>query len=477
MSDFFIDYTGRDYFSLVEKADAFIASILPEWTSRDDNDINWATIKTVAYLISIGMLYIDLGVNEQDPYEVQIRKNALRLARRYGMPVKKISGALVDLNVTLVTAPVTTTIISRGEEFSYTSYKYVLWDDLVFPIASTVQLGRAYFGSFERYQLGISDGTEYQHFLIDRDDVEDKKVRILINESGGDWETDEDGFVEWAAVETLVMSYETDIHYRLVLNENEKYEVYFGDNESGKIPANGAVLEVEIIKIINDYVDMNYGNLPAGNITVTTNPLIATVAQGCAAVGGAAAESVADIGRSLPQWLSTANRCVAPKDYEYLAKRVAGVQSSSASQVGVAVSLYVSPIGGGVATVALLSAVQEYILPRMFEDKLLSVLALSQVLINVTVGITVEDDYRQSIVKSLVEDALKIYLSSTNIEDNTVSLMHSYTAIDAVKGVPKATITELYRQGFSPSLGDVVLAVNETPMYGTVTVNAIGGLI
>lgn len=475
MSDFTIDYTAKDYASLVSQASIFAASILPEWTSRDDNDINWATIKTVAYLISIGMFYIDLGVNEQDPWEVQIYKNALRLAKRYGMPVTKVNGASATLLAT-VTAHTTTLTLDRGTEFTYGSnYKYILWDDVVFAASVVEGTFPVIYGEWERYQLGISDGSEFQSFTIDRDLVVDKKVRILINDAGNTWVVDPTGFTEWEQQDTLLMSYEDDEHYRLVLNEDEDYEIHFGDSKSGKIPPNNAVIVAEIIKLPSNYETYNYGNLALGNINAfSATGTVVSVYQQEAATGGAAKESVTSIGRSLPQWISTANRAIAPKDYVYLAKRVAGVDDATASMTGLVVNLYVKPVGGSVASAALLLAVENYILPRMIEDHTLNVLSLNVKAVNITLSLTVADTYKRATVSSMVNDALTT-LTASKIE--LLTLMDVYDTIKAVSGVKSATVSLLYKDGDAPSLGDITLAVNQITSTGTISITASGGIV
>lgn len=474
MADFTIDFTSKDYASLVSQASLFAASILPEWTSRDDNDINWATIKTVAYLVSIGMFYIDLGVNEQDPWEVQIYRNALRLAKRYGMPVKKVAGATATILAT-VTSHTTTLTVHRGIDFTYGTYTYSLWDDVVFAASVTASSFPVVYGEFERYQLGVSDGSDFQQFTVDRDLVADKKVRILINDAGNTWVTDPTGFVEWEQRDTLLMSYETDTHYRLVLGEDEKYLVMFGDDCSGKAPINGAVIVAEVLKMPSTYLTQDYGNLAAGNIdTTSATATIVSLYQIEAATGGAAKETVTSIGRSLPQWISTANRALAPKDYVYLAKRVSGVDDATVSMTGLVANLYIKPSSGSVATAALLQAVEDYISPRMIEDHTLNVVALNVVGINVTMNLVVQDSYKRVTVQSFVDDAMSVLLAS---KTEFLPLMDVYDAIKAVSGVKSVSVTELYKVGDSASLGDVTLLVNQITAKGTVSISATGGIV
>jgi hypothetical protein len=471
MSEFNIDYTGKDYFSLLSKADAFAQSILPEWTSRDDNDINWATVKIVAYLVSIGMFYIDLGVNEQDPYEVQVYANALRLAKKYGMPVKKYVGGVTSLSITVKDHGSLYTL-SRGEEFFYLGQKYILLEDLSFPVGVNTLSGDVQFGEFERYRLGVSDATEFQKFLVDRDNVQDKAIRIFIDETGVG-----DSFEEWVAQDTLVMSYEEDKHFRLVLNEEEKYEVYFGDNGSGKIPLNGALIDVEVIKMPVGYEDINYGNLPVGNINLASNADVTLVEQLEAVVGGGPREDILSIGRALPQWISTANRAVATQDYRYLCKRVAGVEDASVVLEELVAYIYVIPEGGGQASSALLNKVRDYLLPRHMEQVELNVLVPVYVTINFTADITVASDKIRSVVKAKAEEAIEGFLDAPMQVGVIVKLQEAYCLLSHLEGIEVSLITEMYRDGEAPSVGNVNISLTESSEAGIITINATGGII
>ena len=468
VGEFNIDYTKKDYLALVEQADSFLTSILPEWTDRDDNDINWATIKTICYLVSIGMFYIDLGVNEQDPYEVQIYRNALKLARKFGMPVRAITGGIGEVDLTIPT-PGSTTTIDRGETCSTNDGKtYVITDDVVFPVGQATATANVRFGSFERYELGVSDGTEYQSFKIDRENVQASAFRIFIDEGSGE--------LEWEKQDNLLMSYESDLHFRWYIDEDEKNVIVFGDNQSGKIPAGTSSIFVEVITIENAEVN-NYGNLPASNIVNCSEGTVTNVSQTDAIVGGGPKETAMEIGRALPQWITTAARAIAVRDYIYLGKRVPGVQDIQASQSGVVASIYVIPVGGGVANAALKNAVYEYLYLRKLPNVTLNMLEPDVIGITVSVNIEVNENYYRNTIKSLATDALTDFIDQPENIGRKVTLKEAYGLLDDIEGMDSATITLMYRTGDTPAAADIDLLVSESTELDDLTVNATGGII
>lgn len=476
MSEFNIDYTSRDYDSLVTRADAFARDILPEWINRDDSDINWATVKTVAYLVSIGMFYIDLGVNEQDPYEVQIYKNALRLAKKYGMPVKRYTGAVASVSI-LVTTHASVKTIQKGTKFSYSGNNYILWEDLSFSPSTTDLTADVQYGEYETITVGVSNGTAYQIFLIPSTTVQDKMVRFLVNESGRTLSEDPSGYVEWTQKDSLIMSYKTDKDYRLVLNENEQYEAHFGDDLSGKQLVNGAIVIAEILTMPAAYVANNYGNIPAGNINTCSDSDVVTVTQIDDASGGTDKESISSIARNLPQWVSTADRCVSEADYRYVSRRVSGVEDAIVNQVGSNVEVYVIPSGGGVASTALKNKVADYLEPRRMPQLSVTVLNPASVSVNASVEITVLENKSRSVVRSLAYDAIVNLLSSPTEVGKYVTIQSAYVALNSVSGVKGSEVTAFYKAtDSSPRTNNIQLANNEVSAVGTITIIATGGI-
>lgn len=460
-----LDFTGKDYDSLVSKADEFAKSLLPEWTARDDNDLNWVTVKTVAYLVSIGMFYIDLGVSEQDPYEVQIYRNALRLARRYGMPVKKAVGAVTTLNV-VVKEHTGTKTIPRGTQFTCGGKPYVVLEDISFPEGVNAQPANVQYGNWSRITLATSTGEAFQEFSISADLVQSDSLRVFINEGAG--------YSEWAKQDSLLMSVEDDLHFRQVLEDTERYTIMFGDSNSGKIPAKGASIQVELITLPSSYENDKYGNLASGNTFTCSDSDVVAITQGEAASGGSAKESILSIGRNLPQWLSTSNRCIAPNDYRYLARRVPGVQDATVNQESVVVSVYIVPSSGGVASTALMDKVAAYLDARKMNQVTINVLVPKQIKICLEATVTAQANVNKYTVLGAVIDKITSYLNQSTESGALITLMDAYAVGKSVAGVKTLTISKLYRADSTVGVGDIQLSSEEVAVPGVVSIVLTG---
>lgn len=465
MSAFNLDFTGKDYDSLVEKADEYARALLPEWTARDDNDLNWVTIKTVAYLLSLGMFYIDLSVSEQDPYEVQIYKNALKLARRYGMPVKKHVGATVTLDVT-VKEHVGTKTIARGTKFLSGGKPYVTLEDTPYPEGVNALPVNVQYGNWSRITLATSTGKAFQEYNISDASVQSGAVRLFVNEGIS--------YREWAAQDSLLMSRADDLHFRCVLEEDETYSVLLGDSNSGRIPPNGSVLQIELITMPESYETDKYGNLPSGNKFTCEDSDVEAIVQKEAATGGSAKESILSIGRNLPQWLSTTNRCVAPNDYVYLARRVPGVQDATVNQDSVVVNLYIIPSGGGVASTALMDKVEDYLNARKMSQVTVNVLVPTQIKVNIEATVTPTASGNKYKALGTVIDEITEYLDQSENVGSLLTVMDVYAIGKAVEGVKTISLKKFYRADGTAGVGDVQLSAEEVAVPGTVNIVLTG---
>lgn len=470
IGEFNIDFSKRDFLSILEQADALAESLVPEWTTRDDNDINWATIKIVSYFVSIAHMYIDLGINERDPFEAQIRENALKNARQYGFPVRLSAGGIGNANLTIPVQGSTTTV-ARGETcFDDNGNTFVILEDVVYPTGDTVKPASLQFGEFERFAIGVSDGSEFQQFKVDRDRVQDKAARAFIDEGTG--------FEEWEVRDSLLMSKDTDKHLRLILDSDDKYIIAFGDDKSGKVPANLADIEVEILTLPINAADegVNFGNIPPNNLTSCSDALVESIDQSVAFTGGGVGQTVKEIGRALPQWVSTANRAVATDDYVFLARQVGGVADASVNQDGITVDVFIIPVGGGLATSALQDKVRAFLLPRTLPNINLNVFIPTPIGIDAAADVVVEDDKDQAEIKSRAEDALNEFLEQPTTVGRTVDLNDAYDVVNAVVGVKRVKITALHKTG-GPIVADHVLLIfSEVSVAGTIAVTATGGI-
>ncbi len=440
--------TGTDYDSLIDRADTLFTEYLPEWKNRDDNDINWITVKSICRLLEMGYAYIDLAFNEQDPYTVSHYNNAVRLARAEGMDVKKYIGATTQLKLSLAEAK--DLVVPRGTKFSTSlGLEYVLLEDVTFEIDGDLDLyGDVQYGSFDRIDLTIFyDGSNNQMIRIPDDNIQSGMVRVFV-----------DG-VEWQKVDSLVLYSSLEEVFKLVQGDDGIYYVQFGDGIAGKKPI-GSTIEAEIILMPVGYLADKYGNIPAGNITISEVSDL-TVLQESAATGGFRAETAKEIGRSLVAWKSANHRLVSLRDAVYLARRVPGVSGASAKirefDYLVTVTSY-----NGVPSLTLLDRVTDYLSRRKVENMQVSVLMATPIELKVGFRLIVTSNYDFTTVSSEIKSAVSTYVSDAPLMDY-ITPRDIYNATALIRGIAKLTLTTLYEKGKTPRLGDVQIEVGKVP--------------
>jgi hypothetical protein len=141
----------------------------------------------------------------------------------------------------------------------------------------------------------------------------------------------------------------------------------------------------------------------------------------------------------------------------------------------------VAPVNnpGSAASAAVKTAVTNYITPRMLIGTTLTVADPTYVGVDVTVTINVLPTYKRATVQTAVTNAINALFAYSAVDfGKQVSLSDVYHAINTTEGVDYGTTSMLGRTPGTPgTAADVVMAANEIPIAGTVTVNATGGIV
>ena len=472
MSTFSIDFSKRDYDSLVSEADRLATLYLPEWTARDDKDLNWVALKLACSLLAIGNVYVDLAYNEQDPYSVQIYKNALRLARARGMRVKIKKGCTSTVKITIDVRDVSFTLDRLTTKFiGYNNMPYVLTEDVTILAGDNKASATVIYGEYKVGTLSTADGSEFPVFTLDVENVCDSQVKLYTLDLEGNK-------VYWNEVDTFIYSTPTSKDYKLLVNDDGKYLCYFGDGTTGYAPADGEVIYYEVITLPTTYATNNYGLAESGTITKCNSSDVISLEHTDTVSGGDTGETTKEIGYRIPQFMAASFRAVTNEDYAFLAKQVAGVQEAKVTNEESGFRrVLVVPKVGDVASEALRTEVYNYINARKVDKILFEVLNPTAVPINVEVSIKVRPTASNSKIKAIVTSALTEGLTRPEDISLMVSLMSVYDIVADAKPdmILSANIIKLYRNDSLPGLADIQLQGDEVATPGTVTVTVTGG--
>lgn len=475
-----VDYTSKDYVAFRDDMLAYASVLLPEWTSRSPNDFGVVLVELFAYMGDILSFYGDRIANEAFLQTATQRSSVLGISRMLDYRPNGPTASKVQLTFTTapgsgsITIPAGTKVATlENPVYFETDADLVISGNAVTPAVYSGTIG-ATEGETVFEQLGTSDGGPSQEFLVQQSPVIENSLDIFMDEGDGE-------FI-WTWVDHLIEWGPGDRVYTTYVDENGLTHVVFGDGVNGKVPAQLTVISAGY-RIGGGLV----GNVGPKTITVMEDTVVGvlSVSNASAAFGGQDAESVDQIRVNAPASLLAMNRAVTLQDYESLSLNVPGIGKAKAiSSVYTNVSLYVAPLGGGIdardqpvyASPERKTALRAYLDSRKPVSTSVTLLDPTYIRVNVTVDLVVAPQYNQKSVENSVKNAVlqTFVFDYVNFGDR-ISLGEVFASIVGVTGVGYATVTLLARGGAS-GVGDVVMADNEIPVPGTVTVNSSGGI-
>lgn len=329
---FNLNYTNQDFYSMKTRLVNFINERFGEDGTQIPNafndfvesDLAIMLIENWAFLADTLSFKMDQIVNELFIDTVNEVENAFRLARLVGFkpqpPIASRSLWSVEINNPLTTdisiqTPVSIDLVSDNQSiqielFPADSNNLPRFDDnIIIPAGNTVNqniiglegqtVTNTFTGSGE-----VSQSVELLSFPVIYDSIQ---VEV-------------DGFV-WERVD-----YFTDSNprreYRVEFNSAYQGFIIFGNNRAGLIPSNGSSISVRyrvgggsVGNIVTNFVEKQKQVIVPGlgfNVPVTYR----NYTKGEFGYNG---DTIEDVRRKLPVWISTQNRAVSGSDYKTLA--------------------------------------------------------------------------------------------------------------------------------------------------------------
>lgn len=206
----------------------------------------------------------------------------------------------------------------------------------------------------EKFIYGQSDGSANQ--IIDLEaNVADNSIAVTVA-----------GSQIFTAVDTFAFSVLEDRHFVAGLNTDKLMSIRFGDDITGEIPQSAANIELEYYTSLG-----KSGNVAANTIVeiVDSISLPGALTIQCynddPTNGGSDVESLEDLRKNIPLSIRTKMRAVTEQDYRDIASLAPGVAKSDvAFDITTGVTVYIVPVGGGIASSVLLDSVTDF-----FDDK------------------------------------------------------------------------------------------------------------
>ena len=164
--------------------------------------------------------------------------------------------------------------------------------------------------------VGQGTGQPDQQVQLPGGGIEESTFRLKVEEAGR-------GYLEWKRIADLALAGIQEAVFQI---DAESGGLRFGDGIRGKIPARGARIRVECMRLGGG----SGGNLSAGSITQVLPSgapgLTLRAAQPLPAAGGMDAETLAEAEKRIPALFRNRDRAVTAGDYESLAATTPGVR-------------------------------------------------------------------------------------------------------------------------------------------------------
>lgn len=347
-----LDMTDKDFDALRLRLIALARSVFPDWSDFAVASFGNVLLELYAFVGDVVGYYLDNQARESRLVTATQRKNVIALARMLGYKLHGARAATAETVFALARAssadvriPAGTVVRTREVTVPV---RFQLLADVVIP-AGALQATGVVENSKTYVQLFDSRGLADLDIILDHTPYLDASVAV--SAANGT-------FVE---KESLLGSGPNDRHFVVLVDQNDRATVRFGNGTSGAPPTG-------TVTVAYKTGGGAAGNVDAGRIVVVEGTF--TDAHGRAAQvsvtnpepasGGTDRQSVASAKLLAPESLRTLTRSVTREDFEVNARRVPGVaralmltsneDPTVPENSGV---LYVIPQGGGLPTPAL----------------------------------------------------------------------------------------------------------------------------
>ena len=301
-----------------------------------DYDFEGSALSNILDVLAYNTYYTafntSMVANELFLDSATLRDNVVSLAKQLGYTPKSITSpkAVVDLGITFTgTAPAAVTLKAGSgfvSNFDGSLYRFVVTEDTKVSVANNVASFdnlSIYEGSYLTTNTTIDTSLKNQRFIIQNSGVDTNTVKIRVYQSAGSSIYD-----DYALASNILDIGATDKVFFISEQEDENYEIFFGDGVLGKKLENGNVVQISYVvtngEVTNGARTFTFnGLLEDQNDTPVTTPFgITSLTTVSNASGGAVIETIEKIKYNAPKFYGSQNRAVTQNDYKAIVRNL-----------------------------------------------------------------------------------------------------------------------------------------------------------
>ncbi len=353
-----VDYTDKDFDSIRLRLFALIESVFPTWTARQVANFGNMLVEQRAFVAGVLLKYQDNQARESRWSQATQRKSLLALTKMLPFEAGTATASQVDVTLSIVAAATGDLLFEAGvvcRTRGVSPVQFRILSDTTLQAGQTQIIGVTAENSESIQDIFTSPGTPDLEVELSATPYIDGSVIVI---AGNGVFTEVDNFLD---------STSSDLHFTVLVDQNDRATLRFGDGIAGQVPTGTITADYKI------------GGGTQGQVEATTvaviegvfipegeaNPVQVTCVNPAASTTAVNRDSTALIREQAPLSLRVLTRTVAREDYEILAKTVTGVSRALmlTSDQDTAIQensgfLFIIPTGGGVPTQALKDAVE-----------------------------------------------------------------------------------------------------------------------
>jgi hypothetical protein len=356
------DYTDKDFDSLRLRLQSLVRSVFPDWTDFNVANFGNVLLELYAFIGDVLTFYQDNQARESRLLTATQRKNLIALTKLLGFQPAGARAATVDEAFTLAAPPAARVTLHKGTRVRTASVTgavaFQLLADVVIPADATPPTA-----------TGTLEHSEPQEELFGATGLPNQEVVLPATPYLDGSAVVSAGNGAYVEVQNFLGSTSMDRHFTVVVDQNDRATIRFGNGVSGALPSGTITIDYKTGGGAT-------GNVNAGTITKLdgsfTDDLGAPVSVSATnpqpASGGADRQTIAQIQALAPESIRVLNRTVSREDFEINARRLPEVARAlmltSNEDAGIAENtgvLFVIPRGGGLPSQALKDAVKQQV--------------------------------------------------------------------------------------------------------------------
>jgi hypothetical protein len=309
-------YTDKDFDSLRLRLQNLVRSVFPDWTDFNVTSFGNLLVELYAFVGDVLTFYQDNQARESRIATATQRKNLLALTKLLGFRPAGARAATADALFTLAAVPAAPVTIPRGTRVRTASVTepvvFQLLDDVTIPAGASPPAATGTVEHSEaQEELFASTGLPNQEVALPAAPFLDGSA--IVSAGNG----------AYTEVANFLGSTATDRHVAVIVDQNDRATLRFGNGTSGVLPSGTITVRYKTGGGAK-------GNVNAGTLTKLDGsftddkgaPVSVSVTNPQPASGGADRQTIAQIKALAPESIRVLNRTVSREDFEINARRL-----------------------------------------------------------------------------------------------------------------------------------------------------------